>query len=321
MIIDFHKIAPIKSADEHFENAIRKAAKRVAILNPKGDALTKHKTREIERYTTIRDTLFKYFDKISKNFPNLDTLPEFYIQLLESSLDFDKLKQSLGSLKFAKNTLHKLTKDFSGRVRAQTQREEIPKITKQFFGRSSSVVKQINKNLEFLEKSRKILRNFPALDPEQFTMAIAGFPNVGKSTLLSKITTAKPEIKNYAFTTKGLNVGTFEYKFHKLQLVDTPGTLAREKENVIEQLATITRNFLAKATIYVFDITEPYPIEDQKRLYEFIKEEGLPVVLYLSKTDILSKDKIEVFKKEFPEILTDPNDVLKVIKEHFNQWL
>ncbi|MBR9703246.1 GTP-binding protein [Candidatus Woesearchaeota archaeon] len=165
------------------------------------------------------------------------------------------------------------------------------------------------------------MKDYPSLDPEQFTIAIAGFPNVGKSTLLSKITTASPEIKNYAFTTKGLNVGVFEYKFSRIQCVDTPGTLARIKENPVERLAILTRQYLARVVIYVYDATEPYPMKDQERLHKIVKDEGHEMVCYLSKTDILPKDVVSKFKETHPEVLTSPADVKKFIKEQFDAWM
>src|SRR3989338_4661337 len=82
----------------------------------------------------------------------------------------------------------------------------------------------------------KIMGNFPSIKENIFTVAIAGFPNVGKSTLLNKLTGAHAEIANYAFTTRSLNLGyMFEDGKRIVQVIDTPGTLNRhEKMNYIE---------------------------------------------------------------------------------------
>ncbi len=58
---------------------------------------------------------------------------------------------------------------------------------REFAGRAFSVMKQIRKELEFLEQARKILSEFPSIKSDMKKIAIAGFPNVGKSTLLAKI--------------------------------------------------------------------------------------------------------------------------------------
>ncbi|MBS3166946.1 50S ribosome-binding GTPase [Candidatus Woesearchaeota archaeon] len=53
-------------------------------------------------------------------------------------------------------------------------------------------------------------------------VCIIGFTNTGKSTLLSKLTNAKPEIAEYKFTTKEPEVGIMDYKGIKLQVIETP---------------------------------------------------------------------------------------------------
>lgn len=154
------------------------------------------------------------------------------------------------------------------------------------------------------------------------TVAIAGFPNVGKTTLLSKITSSTPEINSYAFTTKGLNLGYAKMKNLKIQFIDTPGTLNRlNKMNSIEKQAHLAMKYVTDIIIYIFDLTESYPLADQEKLFKRIKEYDLPEIIYLSKTDLLDKDTIGSFKKKHPKtkIITDASnlqiEILKAIKK------
>ena len=88
-----------------------------------------------------------------------------------------------------------------------------------------------------------------------------------------------------------------------IQLLDTPGTLNRfNKMNDIEQQAYLVMKLVAEKIIYIFDLTEPYPLKDQIKLYERIKELGKPVIIYLSKTDILDKKKVNEFKKKYEAV-------------------
>ena len=136
------------------------------------------------------------------------------------------------------------------------------------------------------------------------TITICGFPNVGKTTLLYKLTGSKPEIGEYAFTTKSINVGYIEadikHKKQKFQILDTPGTLNRfDKMNNIEKQAYLAIKYLANMLVYVFDLAESFPIEDQKQLYFGLKEFNKPMLVYLSKKDVLDADVVKAFEKDF----------------------
>ena len=76
----------------------------------------------------------------------------------------------------------------------------------------------------------------PSIDPHTRTLIVCGFPNVGKSSFINKITRADVEVQPYAFTTKSLYVGHTDYKYLRWQVIDTPGILDHplEERNTIE---------------------------------------------------------------------------------------
>ena len=121
--------------------------------------------------------------------------------------------------------------------------------------------------------------------------------------MLSQLSKSKPEINEYAFTTKRINVGYYVGKVKgkevKVQLLDTPGTLNRyDKMNYIEKQAFLAIKYCADVLVYVFDLTEPYSIEKQLKLYKALKKYRKPVIVYLSKVDILDRGKVDEFAKE-----------------------
>ena len=70
-----------------------------------------------------------------------------------------------------------------------------------------TIVKRQKSALAYLEEVRQHLSRLPSIDPTARTLLLAGFPNVGKSSLINLITRADVEVQPYAFTTKS-RVGT-----------------------------------------------------------------------------------------------------------------
>ena len=117
------------------------------------------------------------------------------------------------------------------------------------------------------------MKDFPNIEDIP-TVVIAGYPNVGKSSLLRCISKAKPKIAQYPFTTKEIHVGHVERKdkhvLKRFQVIDTPGLLDRplSKRNDIEKQAIAALTHLADVIVFMFDSSETcgYSIEDQKHL-------------------------------------------------------
>ena len=125
-----------------------------------------------------------------------------------------------------------------------------------------------------------------------YTTAIAGYPNVGKSTLMKKMTDSNVEIANYPFTTKNLMFSYLKYNSKKvIQIIDTPGLLNRNKNNSIEERANIIIRDYAQSMIFVLDLTDS--VEKQIKLLKSANEYKKPILIYLSKTDIYNEEHIE----------------------------
>jgi len=91
--------------------------------------------------------------------------------------------------------------------------------------RMATIMKRQAQSLQYLEQVRQHLSRLPSIDPNTRTLLVCGYPNVGKSSFLNKITRADVEVQPYAFTTKSLYVGHTDYKYLRWQVVDTPGIL------------------------------------------------------------------------------------------------
>lgn len=302
--MNFQGLKKIENQDFYIDLAFRKANERSSLLRStkiKGTRIDKSKKIELSKIDAIKDVLSGKLMGIGKAFPDLESLPEFYNELVKCTVDYSALKKSLGALKWAKSKIEEMHNIYKHKIKKCKELTKINDYRRQFYGRVSSIMKQIKNEMKYIDQARRIMKDYPAIKTEMKTVAIAGFPNVGKTTLLMKLTGSKADIQPYAFTTKGINVGyLMKGKEKHIQLLDTPGTLNRfDRMNNIEKVAFLALKMLAEKIIYVFDITEPFPLEEQEKLYKEIKKLKKPVIVYLSKRDIISKEDSENLSKEY----------------------
>ncbi|MFH1212446.1 MAG: GTPase [Candidatus Woesearchaeota archaeon] len=330
----FSDIPEIRDSSFFLDTAFGRA-KKIGVKN-QTDPFLKQKLLLYSQIDCVKDSINSQLSNILKTFPSIDSLEEFYEKLVKATMDYAALKKALGAVNWGAKKVSELSEKYKQKARQCTENRFLQRTKKEYYGRISSVLKQIDSQLSFLEKSRKVFRDFPAIKTSLFTICISGFPNVGKSTLLSKITTASPEIKEYPFTTKKLNLGYFEANHISVQVIDTPGTLNRlSVMNNIEKQAFLALKYLAHAIVYIYDLTEEYDIIDQHKLFDNTLKNDKKTMVYLSKTDILEKEAVERFTTEFNrrynkgakpneqayiQLFTDPVELKKRLSELFISW-
>lgn len=139
-------------------------------------------------------------------------------------------------------------------------------------------------------------------------VGLLGFPNVGKSTLLSKVSKAQPKIANYHFTTLEPNLGVVAIKgINPFVIADIPGIIEGASEGVglgIQFLRHIERTRLLLHIVDVSGIEGRNPVEDFIKINEELKKYSLdltdrPQIVVMNKLDLLyDKTYLEEFKKE-----------------------
>lgn len=300
--MNFQGLTKVETADWYIDVAFRAATKRAGIVRDAatGTRLDKSKSIEQAKLNELHAVLRKHLMQILLSFPSIDGLPEFYQQIIRTALEYDRLKKSLGAVNWAVDKIDMLHHDYQRDLTKTRDLMRVNALRKEYYGRVSSVVKAIKAQLVYLENARRVMKEFPSIKQNMFTVAIAGFPNIGKTTLLAKLTGSKPEIAAYAFTTKKLNVGYLRCDHVKIQVIDTPGTLNRfEKMNTIEQQAYLAMKYCADLIVYIFDLSEPFPLSDQKKLFSKLQLSHKPLIAYVSKTDILDKKMVADFVCKF----------------------
>ena len=286
--MNFEKLPPVENSKVLLDIAFRKAREKEKQKKLEGSWLQVIKRKESLKLDIVKDDIVSKLEKILSQFPQTEVLPQFYIKLMKLTLEFGDLKKSLGAVNWASRRIRMLHKEYIGKINRTPEQPIIRRASTEFYGRVSSTLKQIDQNLKYLEESRRIMSGYPDIK-DIYTVCIYGFPNVGKSTLLNRLSSAKAKTATYAFTTKSINAGYMDFEGIKMQILDLPGTLARsEKMNNIEMQAELVLEELAKAIIFVFDVSgaSGYSLEKQKQLFKKVKDKK-PLV-YVSKTDLPS---------------------------------
>ncbi|MFQ5909793.1 MAG: NOG1 family protein [Thermoplasmata archaeon] len=244
----------------------------------------------------IKTTLTRY----QREFPSVDNLHPFYSEIVDILAGRDRLKKSLGALKWCVDKTREVKVSYIRGIRRSKRYEEIERQRKEAYGRISSIVKQISDDLDFLVEARKRMRKMPSIDPNVPTIVIAGYPNVGKSQLVRAMSSGTPTVENYPFTTKKVSLGHFDQNHTRFQVIDTPGLLDREmsERNEIEKQAIAALRFLAHAIIFILDMTEicGYEISSQEALLRTVSEQfrEIPLVATENKSDLMSGESSRI---------------------------
>jgi nucleolar GTP-binding protein len=179
----------------------------------------------------------------------------------------------------------------------------------------ATIMRRQKDPLAYLEQVRQHISRLPAIDPNTRTLLICGYPNVGKSSFINKVTRADVDVQPYAFTTKSLFVGHLDYKYLRWQVIDTPGILDHplEEMNTIEMQSITALAHLKSCVLYFMDLSEQcgYTVEAQCKLFHSIKPlfSGKPTVLVINKIDVMRLDDLPAETRALVQEIIDTEDV------------
>ncbi len=317
--LGFLYFPPLPKPKDLLDKAFGKIRKNIEHYKSKSNrpSVEDIKTVNKNKVQDIRNNLYDRLNDIHLKIIyvyDLNIFNKFYSELIDLFTSKKELDQNIYQVKSAKGKIDKISKDYIKKILKTRSVPKVKQYVKEFYGRMSSIINKLKIPFQYLENYRLLLRSFPLLKDMQ-TIALTGFPNVGKSTLLSKITSANPQIDSYAFTTKTLNLGYMSRNIKEIQIIDTPGTLARkDKMNNIELIAELVMEKVADKIVFVIDPTFHYNEEKQLKLLKKIKKLKKPLVVYISKSDIVEKNIIQYVKEllekeKIKKIFTDKKEL------------
>jgi nucleolar GTP-binding protein len=308
--MSLHSIPKVESADFYLDVAFRRGKEKAAKLpSSKKDRLRRLIEVETVRIAAVEKALSKKLSHILDTFPSFDQLAPFYLELVKCTIEYRELKKSLAAVNWAIGKVKDFSRLYINNIRRSRFEGIIKKHKREFYGRVSSAVKQIKPQLAMLEEARIEMRKFPLVKTSLPTVVIAGYPNVGKTTLLKELTGSEPKIASYPFTTKRLMIGYCKIGEKKLQFIDTPGLLDRplEKRNRIELQAVLALKHVANRILFLIDASEScgYGIKTQISLLRQVESSfDVPLTPILSKADITPKSSLDETKKLLSSFIT-----------------
>jgi nucleolar GTP-binding protein len=263
--------------------------------------------REITRLQEFAKQIKSKLTEAVEQFPSVERLHPFYIELSEILVGNDKLKQSLGAVYNCIPPIDDITDKHLQAIKLADDFKQMKKSRSAAKGRISSILRATAKNIDFIIEAKKTLAKLPGITPNSPTIVCAGFPNVGKSTLVKAVSTAEPEIAYYPFTTKKVIIGHLRVDNHSVQIVDTPGILDRPmaKRNEIEREAIAALKYLAHVIIFMIDPSEAcgWTFDQQLNLLTEVQKmfPMNPLLIVLNKIDITPPEKLASAREKLPE--------------------
>ena len=143
----FKKIPIILTAEEILERAFNRS-KKIQINDR--NALYKNKKTIIAKTDSFATNVIVTLEKYVKEFPSIDHLPLFYQEILDIKIDLNKLRKSLGATDWARKTCQMIYSKQAKSLKKSKKIDFLKQKQNEIYGRLSSVVRQIDKELVLL---------------------------------------------------------------------------------------------------------------------------------------------------------------------------
>lgn len=300
VLYNFKKIQVVPSADQFVDIVLSKTQRQTPTIIHPNYAISRIRSFYMRKVKYTQQSFHDKLSKILEDFPRLDDIHPFYSDLMNVLYDRDHYKLALGQLNTALRLIDNLGSDYIRMLKYGDSLYRCKQLKRAALGRMCTLMKKQKASLAYLEQVRQHLSRLPSIDPYMRTLIISGYPNVGKSSFMNKITRADVDVQPYAFTTKSLLVGHCDYNYLRWQILDTPGILDKplEERNTIEMQSVTALAHLQAAILYFIDISCQcgYTIQKQIQLFQNIKPLFVdkPLIVVLTKVDVIQRADLEM---------------------------
>ncbi|CAG8715172.1 5499_t:CDS:2, partial [Acaulospora colombiana] len=305
-------IAPVPSANDFLDIVLSKTQRKTPTvshcqwqcLKKVPGALIKNpfNRSDIKRFPYSRRMVMPYIVSNSAILTLRQNLHPFLSSLLNVLYDKNHYKLALGQLNTARHLIDQIAKDYVRLLKFGDSLYRCKQLKKAALGRRMATVMKRQKDpLAYLEQVRQHISRLPTIDPNTRTLLVCGYPNVGKSSFVNKVTRADVDVQPYAFTTKSLFVGHLDYKYLRWQVIDTPGVL----DHPLEEMNTIEMQ----------SITALAHLRCACKLFHSIKPlfANKPTLLVINKIDVMRLEQLPAESRALVDQIIN-GDNIKVVQ-------
>ncbi|SCU87958.1 LAFA_0E09846g1_1 [Lachancea sp. 'fantastica'] len=299
MQLSWKDIPTVSTANDLLDVVLNRTQRKTPTVIRPGFKITRIRAFYMRKVKYTAEGFEEKFEDLLKGFPNINDVHPFHRDLMDTLYEKNHYKVSLAAVSRAKTLIEQVSRDYLRLLKFGQSLFQCKQLKRAALGRMATIVKKLKDPLVYLEQVRQHLGRLPSIDPNTRTLLICGYPNVGKSSFLRCITKADVEVQPYAFTTKSLYVGHFDYKYLRFQAIDTPGILDRptEEMNNIEMQSIYAIAHLRSCVLYFMDLSEQcgFTIEAQVKLFHSIKPlfANKSVMVVMNKTDIIRPEDLD----------------------------
>lgn len=304
MQLSWKDIPTVPTANDMLDIVLNRTQRKTPTVIRPGFKITRIRAFYMRKVRFTADGFAEKFSDVISGFPNINDVHPFHRDLMDTLYEKNHYKVSLAAVSRAKTLIEQVSRDYVRLLKFGQSLYQCKQLKRAALGRMATIVKKLKDPFVYLEQVRQHLGRLPSIDPNTRTLLICGYPNVGKSSFLRCITKADVEVQPYAFTTKSLYVGHFDYKYLRFQAIDTPGILDRptEEMNNIEMQSIYAIAHLRSCVLYFMDLSEQcgFSIEAQVQLFHSIKPlfANKSVMVVMNKTDILRVEDLSDEKQD-----------------------
>ncbi|KAJ0052407.1 hypothetical protein Pint_00027 [Pistacia integerrima] len=271
----FQKLPMVMPSVDILYSAMRKA-KRVSPTKGIANIAKRERNRAAKQLDALMKELAVPLRSYLENFPKKKYLHPYERSLIELTLGDGIYEEVLKKVDALRKKVVSVGKEHASLCAKSLSKREAGERLGEGMERLEEIFNCEGKAVDDLLNIAKTLRAMPVVDLETPTLCLVGAPNVGKSSLVRVLSTGKPEVCNYPFTTRGILMGHITLSYQNFQVTDTPGLLRRSDDdrNNLEKLTLAVLSHLPTAILFVHDLsgecgTSP---SDQFKIYKEIKE-------------------------------------------------